>query len=69
LAKQTEFDLETQRIQKCAGELTKIGEKYDYVDFVEALGAVLGTYLVARGGVPALKLYLNHLVRMAEKQQ
>jgi hypothetical protein len=63
----TQFDLETERIQKCADELTEIGRRYEFLDFIEALGAVLGTYLMANGGMPALKFYLEHLLRKSEK--
>jgi hypothetical protein len=64
--RKTEFELETERIRKCADELINIGKKYEVLDFIEALGAVLGIYLMTNGGRPALELFVGHMLRTAK---
>jgi hypothetical protein len=65
----TELELETERIQRIADELVEVANKHAVLDVIEALGALLGTYLMCNGGIPALRFYLDHLVKMAEKQE
>jgi hypothetical protein len=63
----TKFELETERVQKCAEELVQVCNKYEVVDVIEALGAMLGTYLMANGGLPALEFYLDYLLRKGKQ--